>query len=40
MDIMHLAARAYYLEMDRTGTPPVGWPGRRLPAEWIGHNKC
>jgi hypothetical protein len=40
MDIAHLAARAYCLAMDWTGTPPVGWPGRRLPAEWTCHNKC
>jgi hypothetical protein len=40
MDTMHLAARAYCLSMDWTGTPPAGWPGRRLPAEWTGHIKC
>jgi hypothetical protein len=31
---------AYCLAMDWIGTPPAGWPGRRLPAEWTGHNKC
>jgi hypothetical protein len=40
MDTVHLAARAYCLSMDWTGTPPAGWPGRRLPAEWTGHIKC
>ena len=24
--------------LDRT--PPAGWPGRRLPAEWTEHIKC
>jgi hypothetical protein len=33
MDTVHLAARAYCLTIDWTGTPPVEWPGRRLPAD-------
>jgi hypothetical protein len=36
MDTVHLAARAYCLAMEWTGTPPARWPGRRLPAEWTG----
>jgi hypothetical protein len=34
MGTVHLVARAYCLAMDWTDTPPAGWPGRRLPAEW------
>jgi hypothetical protein len=26
--------------MDWTGAPSIGWPPRRLPTEWTGHNKC
>jgi hypothetical protein len=33
MSIVYAAARAYCLPMEWTGTPPAGWPGRRLPAE-------
>jgi hypothetical protein len=40
MSIVYAAARAYCLSMEWTVTPPVGWPGRRLPAEWTGHIKC
>jgi hypothetical protein len=40
MDTVQLAARAYCLIMDWTGTPPAGWPGCRQPAEWTGHIKC
>jgi hypothetical protein len=43
MSIVYAAARAYCLPMEWTGTPPAGWPGRRLPAEWRGHgslNAC
>jgi hypothetical protein len=40
MSIVYAAARAYCLPMEWIGTPPAGWPGRRLPAEWTGHIKC
>jgi hypothetical protein len=36
----HAVVWAYCPLSDWTGTPPVGWPGRRLPAEWTGHIKC
>jgi hypothetical protein len=40
--LRHLARQvgAYCPLSDWTDTPPVGWPGRRLPAEWTGHIKC
>jgi hypothetical protein len=31
---------AYCPLFDWTGMPPVGWPGRRLPVEWMGLIKC
>jgi hypothetical protein len=34
------AVWAYRLLSDWTGTPPVGWSGRRLPSGWMGHIKC
>jgi hypothetical protein len=40
MSIVYTAARAYFLPTKWTGTSPVGWPSRRLPAEWTGHIKC
>jgi hypothetical protein len=40
MSTMHSAAWPYCLPTEWTGTPPAGWPGRRLPAEWTGHIKC
>jgi hypothetical protein len=40
MSIVYAAARAYCLPMEWTGTLPTGWPGHRLPAEWIGLIKC
>jgi hypothetical protein len=30
MSTVYAAARAYYLPPERTGTPPAGWPDRRL----------
>jgi hypothetical protein len=35
-----VAVRVYRPLSDWTGTPPVGWSGRCLPAEWTGHIKC
>jgi hypothetical protein len=40
MSIVYVVARAYCLPLEWTGTPPAGWPGRRLLAEWTGHIKC
>jgi hypothetical protein len=33
MSIVYAAARAYYLPVEWTGTPPMGWLGRRPSAE-------
>jgi hypothetical protein len=38
--MVHAATWAYCPLSDWTGAPSVGWPGRRLPAEWTGHIKC
>jgi hypothetical protein len=40
MSIVHAVVWACCLPMKWTGTPPVEWTGRRLPAEWIGLIKC
>jgi hypothetical protein len=40
MSIVHAAVWMYYLPVEWTGTPPTGWTGRHLPAEWIGLIKC
>jgi hypothetical protein len=40
MIIVYVAARAYCLPTEWTGTPPAGWPGRCSSAEWTGHIKC
>jgi hypothetical protein len=40
MTMARAAVWAYCPLSDWTGTPPVGWPGHRLPAEWTGHIKC
>jgi hypothetical protein len=40
MSILYIAARAYCLPTEWTGTPPARWPFRRPSAEWIGHIKC
>jgi hypothetical protein len=40
MSVVYAAARAYYLPMEWTGTPPARWPGRHPSAEWTGHIKC
>jgi hypothetical protein len=40
MSVVHAAAWAYCLPTEWTGTPPVGWPGRRSSAEWTGLIKC
>jgi hypothetical protein len=40
MDTVRRAARAHCLTTDWIGAPSAGWPWRRLPAEWTGHNKC
>jgi hypothetical protein len=40
MSVVHVAAWAYCLAMEWTGTPPAGWPGRRLSAKWTGLIKC
>jgi hypothetical protein len=40
MSVVHAAAWAYCLPMEWIGTPPAGWPSRRLLAEWTGHIKC
>jgi hypothetical protein len=39
MTIARAAVWAYCPLSDWTGTPPVGRPGRRLPAEWTWHIK-
>jgi hypothetical protein len=40
MSVVHAAVWACRLPVEWTGTPPAEWTGRRLPAEWIGLNKC
>jgi hypothetical protein len=40
MSIVHVAVWMYCMSMEWTGMPPVEWTGHRLPAEWIGLNKC
>jgi hypothetical protein len=40
MTIARATVWAYCPLSDWTGTPPVGWSGRRLPSEWTGHIKC
>ena len=40
MTMARVAVWAYCPLSDWTGTPPVGWPGRRLPAEWTWLIKC
>jgi hypothetical protein len=40
MSIVYAIARAYFLPMEWIGTPPAGWPGQRLLAEWTWHIKC
>jgi hypothetical protein len=40
MSTVYATAWAYFLPPERTGTPPVGWPGRRPSLEWTGHIKC
>jgi hypothetical protein len=37
---VHSAARAFWLPTEWISTPPVGQPGRRLPAECTWHIKC
>jgi hypothetical protein len=36
MSVVHAAVWACCLPMEWTGTPPMEWIGRRLPAECIG----
>jgi hypothetical protein len=36
MSIVYAATRAYCLLMEWIGTPPAGWPGRRLPRSGQG----
>jgi hypothetical protein len=40
MSVVHAAVWVCCLPMEWTRTPPVELTGRRLPAEWIGLNKC
>jgi hypothetical protein len=40
MTMARAAVRSYHPLSDWTGTPPVVWSGRCLPAEWTGHIKC
>jgi hypothetical protein len=40
MSIVHVAVWACRLLVEWTGTPPVEWTCRCLPAEWTGLNKC
>jgi hypothetical protein len=40
MSIVYAAARAYYLQVEWTGMPSAGWPGRCPSAEWTGLIKC
>jgi hypothetical protein len=40
MGVVHAAVWVYRLPMEWTGTPPAERTGLRLPAKWIGLNKC